>query len=82
LVAAPDNPGLFKNVFMKWLYTILFFIDITVLIVVSYLFLRLAGSTKPGIAVLGVSLNFIVCVSLLILIVINYLNPPNMKSLD
>jgi hypothetical protein len=62
---------------MKVLYTILFFADTLVLIVVAWLFLRLSDGGMSVELCMLLSIALLACILILILVLIHYLKLPS-----
>jgi hypothetical protein len=69
------NQGLFYN--MKILYTILFFADTMMLILVAYLFLRLSDGGMSVELFMLLSIALLACILILILVLVHYLKLPS-----
>jgi hypothetical protein len=69
------NQGLFYN--MKILYTILFFADTMMLILVAYLFLHLSDGGMSVELFMLLSIALLACILILILVLVHYLKLPS-----
>jgi hypothetical protein len=67
---------------MKIVYTILFFLDLTVLILLAYLLLRLVDSGGHTGLMIAVCLGMIGSILLLAMFVGEYMRPQNGKGTD
>ena len=73
------SPGLNQGLFfkMKLFYTILFFADTLMLIVVAYLFLRLSDGGMSVELFMLLSVALLICILILIVVLIHYLKLPS-----
>ena len=61
---------------MKIIYTILFFVDTLLLIVLTYLFLKLMDNGMSPIVFILMVLAIVFCIMLLVYFLLNYLKSP------
>jgi len=64
---------------MKTLYTILFFLDTLALILIAYLFFKLADKGTSDLGLLALFCGVVVCVISLIYIMVRYFKHPGSK---
>jgi len=62
--------------FMKTRFTILFFLDVMALLLLTYFFLKMADTERNGIVVAILPFAIALCIVFLIYIVVHYLKPP------
>jgi hypothetical protein len=73
------SPGLNQGLFyiMKTFYTILFFADTMMLIMVAYLFLHLSDGGMSLALFMLLSVALLACIVILILVLVHYLKLPS-----
>jgi hypothetical protein len=67
---------------MKWLYTILFFLDTLTLILLVYFFLKLADNGVNEVTLGAMLFAIVMCIVLLIYILVHYIELPSSKRLS
>ena len=76
------SPGLNQGLFyiMKTFYTILFFADTMMLIMVAYLFLHLSDRGMSVELFMLLSIALLACIAILILVLVHYLKLPSKSA--